>query len=100
MSALLDRATDAAGSQFSHHLVFAINDVSRAAFQAQGHGVIDLESMLGTRVDAHPGSFDGVGDKLHCACVCSRAPDPSEESQPLPQSQQLFDDCFLVCACV
>ena len=52
-------------SQYSHQLVFAINDVSAAAFRAHGHGVIDLESMLGARVDAHPGSFDGTGDKLH-----------------------------------
>ena len=66
MSELLDKATDAGASQYSHHLVFGINDVSRAAFRAHGHGVIDLEGMLGTRVDAHPGSYDGVGDKLHC----------------------------------
>ena len=30
-----------------------------------GHGIIDVETMLGVRADAHPASFDGNGDRLH-----------------------------------
>ena len=63
---LLDRSMDQNASSFSHHLVFNINDMSSSAFRAHGHGVIDFETMLGVRVDAHPGSHDGIGDKLHC----------------------------------
>jgi len=63
---LLDRAmVDAGKQQYSHHLVFSVNDACRAAFSAHGHSIIDLETMLGVRVDAHPASFDGTGDKLH-----------------------------------
>ena len=62
---LLDGTLAMNSSQYSHQLVFAINDASAAAFRAHGHGIIDQETMLGARVDAHPGSFDGQGDKLH-----------------------------------
>ena len=58
-------ATMGTKAAFSHQLVFALNDVSRAAFHAHGHSIIDVESMLGVRVDAYPASDDGDGDKLH-----------------------------------
>ena len=52
-------------AEYSHDLVFRMNDVARAAFSAQGLPVVDLESMLSVRVDAYPASRDGIGDKLH-----------------------------------
>lgn len=52
-------------AEYSHHLVHHLNDVMRAAFRAHGHGVVDVEAMLGVRVDAYPCSHDGTGDKLH-----------------------------------
>lgn len=58
-------ATMNSAAAFSHQLVYALNDVSRAAFRAHGHGIIDVESMLGARVDAYPGTHNGEGDKLH-----------------------------------
>ena len=50
---------------YSHSMVFGLNDVSRTAFRARGHEVIDAEAMMGMRVDAYPASYDGTGDKLH-----------------------------------
>ena len=50
---------------FGHQLFPWANDVAAAAFRAEGHDVVDVEAMLGVRVDAHPGSMDGTGDKLH-----------------------------------
>lgn len=39
------------------HDIFAeINDMSKQAFLAAGHGILDVEEMLGTRQDAHPAS--------------------------------------------
>lgn len=57
------------GIEYSHNLFGAINDMSTAAYLAAGHGVIDVEHMLGVRVDAHPASgTQGHGDALHfCA---------------------------------
>ena len=51
--------------EYSHQYVYWMNDMMRSAFRAQGHGVIDVETMLGVRVDAYPCSKDGAGDKLH-----------------------------------
>ena len=61
---------------FSHQYVYWVNDFARSAFQAAGHSIIDVETMLGVRVDAylptylltylpgvrvdaHPASYDG-----------------------------------------
>lgn len=48
--------------EYSHQWVHWVNDVSRAAFVARGHGVIDVEAMLSARVDAHPASHHDDGD--------------------------------------
>ena len=61
----MSHTADAKANDYSHSLVFALNDVSRTAFRARGHGVIDAEVMMGMRVDAYPASYDGQGDKLH-----------------------------------
>ena len=50
--------------EFNNDLYAAINDIGSAAFRAAGHSVIDLECMLGQRIDAH-GIKDGIGDALH-----------------------------------
>ena len=50
---------------FSHQYAYWVNDCARAAFEAHGHGIIDVEAMLGVRADAHPASSDGRGDRLH-----------------------------------
>lgn len=52
-------------SEYSHQHAFTTNDMASSAFRARGHGVLDVEDMLGVRVDAYPSSTDGVGDKLH-----------------------------------
>ena len=63
---------------FSHHLVYQINDMSRVAYLAHGHGVIDQEAMLSARTDAFPGSYDGDGDKLH---MCMPGPPAARGSR-------------------
>ena len=42
------------------------HDMASAAFEARGLGVIDLEHMLSSRVDAHPASANvSVSDVMH-----------------------------------
>ena len=47
--------------EFGHDLFATANDMHTAAFRAAGHGVLDLEWMQGTRIDAHFGSGPMVG---------------------------------------
>ena len=61
-------AARAAGWEYGHDLYAGVNDLSVSAFLAAGHGIIDLEWMLGVRVDAHPGPSlpkHPQGDHLH-----------------------------------
>ena len=56
-----------AGNEYSHNTIGEINAMSVAAYLAAGHGVIDVENMLGMRRDAHLDWGGGVhsSDALH-----------------------------------
>jgi len=56
---------DSQPMHYSHQYAYWVNDMARAAFAAQGFGIIDLEPMLSVRADAHPASFNGTGDTFH-----------------------------------
>ena len=67
-SAIFDASLMRGAAEYSHQWAHWANDLSKTAFAARGHGIIDLEAMLSVRVDAHPASFDGQGDRVHfCA---------------------------------
>lgn len=67
-SDIFDASLLKGAGEYSHQWAHWVNDVSKTAFAARGHDVIDLEPMLSVRVDAHPASFDGDGDRVHfCA---------------------------------
>jgi len=57
----------AQNDEYDHNILRNMNDIGAAAFQSAGHGVIDVETMLGLRVDSHPASHSstGEGDALH-----------------------------------
>lgn len=56
----------------SHDLVPTLSDYSVAAFVAAGHGVVDIEQLMGVRIDDHNSSESGSGDNLHfCSQVCA-----------------------------
>jgi len=52
-------------SQYFHNIVKDVNAMGKEEFRAAGHGVVDLEDMIGVRQDGHPASLTGVGDMLH-----------------------------------
>lgn len=52
-------------SHYFHDIVEELNAMGKEEFRAAGHGVVDLEDMIGVRQDGHPASLTGVGDKLH-----------------------------------
>ena len=52
--------------EYGHEAFDLINAAAVAAFDAAGHSVVDVATMLGQRVDAHPASRDGgSSDALH-----------------------------------
>ena len=62
---LLTIDTGGKSDEYSHSTPPTINDIAAAAFKSAGHGVLDLEVMLGMRVDNHPGTHSKSGDTLH-----------------------------------
>ena len=57
----------AASAEYGHDIYYIVNALSVAAFRAVGHTVLDVEEMLGMRVDAHPAAHNPQreGDALH-----------------------------------
>lgn len=54
-----------ADSNYDHDLVPLISDELVSAFLAANHSVIDVEQVMGSRVDDHKSSLTGHGDNLH-----------------------------------
>jgi hypothetical protein len=50
---------------YSHATWAIVNNFTSDMYLKAGHEVIDLAEMLGVRVDAHKGSWNGKGDLLH-----------------------------------
>ena len=67
-----------ANSKYSHDLVYWVNDIGRAAFEAAGHGVIDLEHMLGVRVDMHPASLPNQDGTIYPDTIHYCQPGPAD----------------------
>lgn len=51
--------------EYGHDLYEHVNSVSVSAFLSAGHEIIDVTTMLGQRVDAHPASAGQGNDALH-----------------------------------
>ena len=65
-------------SRYSHDLVYQVNDIGRAAFEAAGHAVIDLEHMLGVRVDMHPASLPNPDGTIYPDTIHYCQPGPAD----------------------